>query len=146
MALSIATSFKQPAGRPVLLSVRPKYADRIASGDKKVEFRRVWTAQPVSELVLYSTSPASRLIAVASIAEIIHAPRSTLWGYATRLGGGITRRELFEYFQGVSHGFALILGNVRVLSPPRNPADHSKRFRPPQSFRFLSPKEFDALV
>lgn len=146
MLLSTANSFEQPISRAVLLSVRPKYADQIASGAKKVEFRRVWTTHPVSDLVLYSTSPASKLIAVASITQIIHAPRTTLWEYATKLGGGVTRKELFEYFQGISRGFALVLGHVRVFSPPRNPADHATRFRAPQSFRFLSPKEFDALV
>ena len=47
---------------------------------------------------------------------------------------------------GRERGFALVLGRVEVLNPPLDPRRRLKAFHAPQSFRFLTPKEFHMLT
>jgi predicted transcriptional regulator len=134
--------FAQPGGRAVLLSLLPKYAERIADGTKRVEFRRAWTAEPVAVLLLYATLPVSRLIGIAHVQRVVEASPTALWRFAQEYGGGVSRRELYAYMNGRKKGFALILGGVEVLNPPIDPRQITKSFAAPQSFRFLQPAEF----
>jgi predicted transcriptional regulator len=134
--------FEQPGGRAVLLSLLPKYAEQIASGLKRVEFRRAWTPVHVAVLTLYATAPVSRVIGIARIGKVVEAPPTELWRYAKEYGGGLSRRELYAYMSGKKKGFALFLEHVVVLDPPVDPRRVTSTFRAPQSFRFLAPEEF----
>ena len=41
----------------ILLSVKPKYIEKIFNGTKKYEFRKKLAKLDVSKIILYSTSP-----------------------------------------------------------------------------------------
>lgn len=138
--------FAQPGGRAVLLSLRPKYAERIADGTKRVEFRRAWTLEPVAVLLLYATAPVSRLIGLAHVQEVRVATPTGLWRIAQEYGGGVSRRELYAYMSAKKEGFAVVLGGVEVFDPPIDPRRVSSSFAAPQSFRFLRPAEFHRLA
>jgi predicted transcriptional regulator len=131
--------------RTILLSVRPKYAEQIIAGTKRVEFRRVWTSEPVRLLALYSTAPTSRVIAFVSVTRVIKASPTALWGYAKEFGGGVTRNELFSYMEGRKSGFALVLGNVHIMKFPIDPTCCLPNFHAPQSYRYLSAEELMAM-
>ncbi|MGE4714260.1 ASCH domain-containing protein [Bifidobacterium breve] len=63
-----------------ILSIRPEYVDRILSGEKKYEFRkRIFKREDVDTIVIYSTSPCCRVVAEASIAEIIQDSPERIW-------------------------------------------------------------------
>lgn len=129
-------------GRAVLLSIKPKYADLIISGSKRVEFRRSWAAEEVSVIVLYSSSPIQKIVGLVEVEDVVVASPSSLWRTCTEKGGGLTRKELRAYFSGKSKGVAVMLG--RVSSPIKNiePSDVISNFVPPQSFRYLSTCEY----
>jgi predicted transcriptional regulator len=134
--------FERRAGRAVLISLLPKYAQQIVTGKKRVEFRRTWTRKPVALLALYATSPVSRVIGVAHVRRVIEAPPTALWRFAQEYSGGISRRQLYSYLEGKRMGFALLLGCVEVFDPPVDPVERARGFRAPQSFRFLLPEEY----
>lgn len=142
MTPSSTDLFNQQPGRAVLLSLLPKYAEKIATGTKRVEFRRSWTPEPVSVLALYATSPISRLIGVTSVRAVVQGSPTALWSLSQKYGGGVSRRELYEYLKGKKNGFALLLGDAEVFKPPINLKQQTNDFRAPQSFRFLLPEEF----
>src|SRR5690554_7953805 len=99
----------QQESRAVLISVHPKYVSKILAGTKRVEFRRVWAAQKVTHLVIYSTSPEMKVKATIKVNEVIKGSKTELWEIAKEYGGGLTRKELRNYFDGVSIGHAIIL-------------------------------------
>jgi predicted transcriptional regulator len=66
-------SLSPQGGRAVLLSIKPKYADLILAGSKRVEFRRSWAAQDVSMIVLYSSSPIQKIVGTVEVDEIVIA-------------------------------------------------------------------------
>jgi predicted transcriptional regulator len=132
-------------GRAVLLSVKPRYADLILAGSKRVEFRRSWAAQQVSMIVLYSSSPIQKIVGVVEVDDIVVASPTSLWKTCTERGGGLTKDELRSYFAGKTHGVAVLLGKVVKLAKHLEPSDVISNFVPPQSFRYLDAREYMAL-
>lgn len=129
-------------GRAVLLSVKPKYADLILAGSKRVEFRRSWAAQDVSLIVLYSSSPIQKIVGAVEVDEIVVASPTSLWKTCTERGGGLTREELRSYFADKSKGVAVLLGKVFKLPKHIEPSEVLRNFVPPQSFRYLDANEY----
>lgn len=134
-------SLRPPGGRPVLLSIKPRFADLIVAGTKQVEFRRVWAQQTVPWIAVYSSTPSQKIVGVVEVESVVLASAQTLWNLSGRRGGGLTRTELRNYFSGKRVGYALMLG--RVLRPPIpvEPSAIVQGFRAPQSFRYLSDSE-----
>lgn len=132
----------QPEGpRAVLLSVKPRFAELILSGVKKVEFRRIWAAQPVGLAVIYSSSPVQRIVGIVGINGTFVASPSKVWAKCLTLGPGLQRKELMEYFAGKDEACGVLLGEVTLPPKPVPPKSLFKGFRPPQSYRYLSTTE-----
>jgi predicted transcriptional regulator len=129
-------------GRAVLLSIKPKYADLILAGSKRVEFRRSWAAQDVSVIVLYSSAPIQKIVGVVGVDDVIVASPTSLWKTCTDKGGGLTRDELRTYFSGKATGVAVLLGHVFAPAKHLSPSDVIDDFVPPQSFRYLHAREY----
>ncbi len=118
------------------MSIKPRYADAIFRGDKRFEFRRAIFRKPVAVVVVYTTSPVSRVVGEFDIDAIITDTIEGLWK-RTKHRAGIDRKQFFSYFAGRKVGYAIAIGSVR-----RYPLslDLSSNFgiRPPQSFVYLS--------
>ncbi|MGC5802693.1 ASCH domain-containing protein [Ralstonia pseudosolanacearum] len=138
-------SSPQPCGRAVLLSIKPKYADLILAGSKRVEFRRSWATEDVGMIVLYSSAPVQKIVGMVEVVKVVVASPTTLWKTCTDLGGGLTRQELRTYFAGKSKGVAVLLGRVFSPSKSLTPSDVIDNFVPPQSFRYLDASEYAKL-
>ena len=134
-------------GSTALISIHPVYAEKILSGEKRLEFRRRWTTRKVSFLVIYATSPIKRIVAVAEVGEVFRGSKALLWELAKKNNGGISRRKLFEYMEGAPGGVALELSRVRKADDGIELGDiFGPDFLPPQSFRYLSSAEIEKLA
>lgn len=123
-------SSPRPSGRTVLLSIKPKYAELILSGFKRVEFRRSWASQDVGIIVLYSSSPVQKIVGIVEVEQVIVASPTSLWKTCTERGGGLTRRELRSYFAGKSKGVAVLLGQLFKFDRYLEPSDVMEDFSP----------------
>jgi predicted transcriptional regulator len=132
-------------GSAILLSVKPKFANLIVAGSKLVELRRTIPAQNVGTIAIYSSSPVQMIVALADVKEIIEASPTKLWDISKGNGGGLTKAELFAYFDSKKTGFAIMLENVRVYDKLVKPTKFFKPFSAPQSFRYLTAKELNKL-
>lgn len=128
-----------------MLSIKPQFANLILAGTKRVELRRAIPAQHVGTIAIYSSAPVQSIVALVDVKEIIEAAPTKLWNIAKAHGGGLTRAELLSYFESKSLGFALMLENVRIFEKPINPHKFFKTFTPPQSFKYLTEKEFQKM-
>lgn len=132
--------------RPVLLSIQPQFAERILSGDKVLEFRRVWAASSVDAIAIYSSSPVQRIVGIARVKTVHHGSPTSLWELARQKGGGISRRQLYEYFRGKRIGYAIELEDVVEVDGGRDPKALFEGFRAPQSFQYLDASEFQRII
>lgn len=120
----------------VLLSIKPKYAERIFNGDKQYEFRRSIFRNPrVAIIVVYASFPVQRLIGELEIEDVLCAPPHSLW-QRTKSAAGISQEDFFEYFAGKDKGYAIKLGKRRRY---RRAMILKDRFgiAPPQSFVYV---------
>ena len=141
----ISNYLHSPVGSTILLSVKPKYADLIIAGSKRVELRRALPANSVGARVIYSSSPVQEIVAMVDVKDTIEADLSDLWMLAKNNGGGLTKTELQDYFRGKTTGYAMLLENVRIFEKPVNPRRLINGFTSPQSFRYLAAKELKKL-
>ncbi len=128
--------------KTVLISIHPHFAEKIISGEKKLEFRRRWAVHPVDMLVIYATAPVKKIVAVASVHKVIIESPTKLWDLCQKNGGGISRRSLFAYLEGKRKAVAI---ELKMVVPLKKTMELSKlldgNFRPPQSFCYLKPKQ-----
>jgi len=136
-------------GRAIFLSVRPKHAEKILLGIKTVELRRMRPS--ISEgdrIVIYITSPKKEIRAISIVERIIFGKPEKLWKEA-KDKAGVTRNEFEEYFNGAKAGVAIYIRNVQELSFPITLSTLRElwpNFMPPQSYRYISDREFSELL
>jgi predicted transcriptional regulator/GNAT superfamily N-acetyltransferase len=148
--LSNRLRFANINNKVVLFSIKPQYADLIERGQKRVEFRRKFSANLDSTLVFfYVTSPVKKIRFVARIAQTIKSEPSKLWNQF-REQGGVDYQAFCKYFDGAAEGVAIVLSNVQSLPRPFGLGElGSSRIAltPPQSYRFLENDEsLDQLI
>lgn len=121
----------------LILSIRPKYVERIFSGSKTVELRKR-TAQitPGARVLVYSTTPCCAVVGEVLISFREQLPLPQLW---KRHGvqAAVDRAEFDDYYCGCGEGVAFGLAEVRSYRAPvplRLLRDAANGFRPPQSY------------
>ena len=119
----------------VILSIKPKYVERILSGEKKYEFRKIIFKEPVDEVIIYASSPIKKFVASFKIGEIIKDKPSSLW---IKCNGesGLDESEFFSYFKDYNSGFAIRIMNLQTFNEPIEPTSIFNNFMPPQSFQY----------
>jgi len=121
----------------VLLSIRPKFADAILEGTKTFELRRALFRSPaVRRIVIYASSPISRVVGEFSLDGILELEPKKLWAVTCK-GAGVDRESFDNYFRGCERGFALRIARPRRYARPLSLGDHCGLSRPPQSFCYL---------
>lgn len=129
------------AGRTIVLSIKPRYADLILAGTKTVEFRRAWAAEKVDAIAIYASAPIQRIVGVAQVSDVVVAKPALLWEYCKKLGGGLSKSELSAYMVGKPKGFAVLIHRVRKFDQGIVPSRAIEGFTPPQSFRYMTAAE-----
>lgn len=129
-----------PAPRDVVLSVHPKYSEKILQGQKTVELRRRFPMPEQSGITLYiySTSPVQAMVGMAGIKEVQKLPVQKIWTEFNK-SALIKSKDFRRYFRKLESGFVLILYDVRPFPQPIQLSRLREEFgfRPPQSFLYV---------
>lgn len=122
---------------PIMLSVSPGYATSILAGVKGVELRRrAPRLKRGTRAWLYSKLPVGQVVAVLTIDDVVEAPLSELW-HLYGPYAAIPRGDFDAYFSGLSHGAALLIGDVQALKAPVSLSEirEGGAFQPPQFYK-----------
>jgi predicted transcriptional regulator len=120
----------------VLLSIKPEFAEKIFSGEKKFEFRRtIFKDKTVKKVLVYASAPVQKVIGEFEIDEIVHQDVEKLW-QMTRHGSGITHEYFTSYFTGKEQGFAIKIKNLNRFKSAQCIRKDYNAF-PPQSFIYI---------
>lgn len=120
----------------IILSIKPEFANKIFEGDKKFEFRRsIFKNKNVSKVIVYASSPISKVIGEFEIGEILFKDLNTLWK-ETKEFSGITEDYFYDYFVGKENGFALEVKRVKRYKKELCIKESFGKV-PPQSFAYL---------
>jgi predicted transcriptional regulator len=124
----------------IVISIKPHYAELIASGVKQVEFRRRFPRHfQAGQAIFYVTAPVRAMALVARITTVRRASPAVLWD-EFGAQGGVTRAAFHAYIAGITTGVALLLEEARMLTASI-PLDDARLltagFKPPQSVAVL---------
>jgi predicted transcriptional regulator len=103
---------------PLLLSITPRHAERIFSGDKSVEIRRRFSTKWAgAKSVIYASSPEKRLRGEVSIADVVPGPPDMIWNtFSSEIG--CSHEEFESYAKGSDEVSALVLNDVMAYAQP----------------------------
>lgn len=121
----------------VLLSIKPEYANKIFSGEKKFEFRkRAFRNIEVHTVVVYSTMPVGRIIGEFTIKHIHQDSPKSIWSKTKRFSG-IDEDFFNEYYDGRDLAVAIEIDKTSLYKQSINPKEEYENFTAPQSFMYL---------
>lgn len=121
----------------VLLSIKPEFANKIFSGEKKFEFRkRIFKNTNVRKIVVYSTMPVGKIIGEFSIKHIHQDSPSSIWA-KTKKFSGVEETFFNQYYHEREFAFAIEVHNPILYRVPINPKKEYSNFTAPQSFKYI---------
>jgi len=119
----------------ILLSIKPKYVEKILSGEKTYEYRKKLARKDVHAILIYAAAPVKKVVAFAQIRCQINASPNVLWD-KTKSGSGISFEEYKKYFSNSPIAYAYELGNISVFDKPKDLLDYEITHAP-QSFMYV---------
>ena len=130
------------------MSIKPKYADQIISGDKRVELRR---RRPIrirkgTIVLLYVSGPVQSITGAFWVDSIVEKPTGQLWELVKDTAS-VTRDEFDKYFTGALLGVGIFFSKFILFPEPILLHTFNKTnipFHPPQSFRYISIEELNS--
>ncbi len=133
--------------RPLIISLKPYYADMLFEGLKKVELRRR-IASHISnrDVFIYVSSPVRELRGGFRVGQVWEGSPEEVWNIVADLPT-INRREFDAYFQGQAIAYALEVTNVWEYENPVALSllrDLFDDFVVPQSWRYAKSEEHEA--
>ena len=130
--------------RPLLLSLKPRYADLVFSGLKTAELRRRMARQIEGrDVFIYVSSPEQILRGGFRVDKVWEDTPEVVWQEVKHLAH-VDEATFESYYEGRSKAFALRIGRAWEHKYPLSLGDLRRKFRDfvvPQSWRYLTRHE-----
>ena len=126
---------ENPFHRTLILPVKPVYADKILSNEKKYEFRKKVCRENIDSIYLYATSPVQGIVGEAEVLEKIIMDKAKLWKLTERQSG-ISTDYYEQYFQNCEIACAYKVGRVKRYDKTRNLKEMAISYVP-QAFAYV---------
>ncbi|MFJ7646888.1 ASCH domain-containing protein [Lysinibacillus sp. NPDC097279] len=121
----------------VLLSIKPEFVEKIFSGEKQFEYRRIIFKNPdVDTVIVYSTMPVGKIVGEFKIQSILNLNIEDLWT-ATKSQSGLNYSFYKSYFHDKDKGYAIKIDNVKKYTKPLSLSQVHKNLKAPQSFCYI---------
>jgi predicted transcriptional regulator len=131
-------------GCPLLIALKPTYADLIFDGLKTVELRRRISANIEDrEVYIYVSSPVMEVRGSFKVGQVWSGSPKEIWKIVANVAG-VSKKDFNDYYQGTDVAFALEVLDVWKF---RNPIPLSSlrrqfpEFTVPQSYRYAKAEE-----
>jgi len=121
----------------VLLSIKPEYAEKIFSGEKKYEFRKQKPKFVIDIVFVYESSPTRSIVGGFSVKIIHSGPPERIW-QKCKESSGIEKSDYLNYCNGTKVIHAFEIGETFKFENPINPFKVISDFKPPQSFSYFN--------
>jgi predicted transcriptional regulator len=121
----------------VLLSIKPEYADRILSGEKRFEYRKsVFKDSTITTIVIYATKPVGMVVGEFVIDSVISGNPPKVW-HLTSEFSGVSRDFYNDYFCGKNTAYAIKVAKAKRYKKPVELETLLPSGLPPQSFCYI---------
>ena len=131
--------------QPLLLSLKPRYADLIFAGRKKAELRRrIALGIEGRDVFIYVSSPVKQLRGGFRVGHVWQGSPGEVWNEVSEIAG-VDKQDFDAYYAGREIAYALQVTDVWEYE---NPVDLNRlrkqfpNFSVPQSWRYIKPDEY----
>ena len=132
----------------ILISIKPRFAVKIFSGEKTVELRKCAPKIKKDDYVMiYVTAPVKELWGICRVKEIIKDDTDKLWNLVHGKAG-ITEKEYQNYYGTCKKGVGIVLKNISCTLKPislHKLKSAWPKFSPPQTYKYFSRDEVQNL-
>lgn len=119
----------------VLMSIKPKFVERIFTGTKTFELRKKLFKRTIDTIVIYSSFPEKKVVGEIIIDRIISSAPKFLWKfYKNNLG--ISEKEYFEYYKNSKVAYAIKIKKVIKYKKELELKDFGIE-KAPQSYQYI---------
>lgn len=115
----------------VLLSIKPKFVEKIFSGEKRWEFRRKIFHKDCKQVKIYASAPISKIVGEFEIDHILSDTPDKVWE-VTKDYAGISKEYFDEYFKDRDIAYAIRVKNIKIYE-----TQQSIEYSPPQNYRYI---------
>lgn len=120
----------------VMISIKPEFADKIFTGIKKYEFRKVlFKNNDIDTVIVYASSPVQKVIGEFKIKSIISDAPYSVW-LQTKMYSGINKEYFDNYFLNRDIAHAIHIGDIKIYQIHKTLSSFGLKF-PPQSFMYI---------
>ena len=131
--------------QPLLLSLKPDYADLVFDGLKEAELRRrISSCMENRDVFIYVTSPVRQLRGGFRVGQVWSGTPEEVWRRVSKLAG-VHKRDFDAYYAGRTVAYALEITDVWEYKNPASLNTLGNRFPDfvvPQSWRYVRPEEY----
>lgn len=121
----------------VVLSVRPEFANGLATGTKKWEFRRRIPKRPSRYVWVYATAPLQAVIGYFPWSMVLSDEPNAVWKHCWNQAG-IEENRFREYFRDCTVAHAIYVDRFYIIETSIELENLSAGLRAPQSFCYIS--------
>ncbi len=130
---------------PLLLSLKPHYADLVFGGEKKVELRRRSPKQMRGrDVFVYSTTPVRMLRGQFKVGKVWTGTPEEVWSSVSDKAG-VEKPDFDAYYAGRDVAYAFEITDALEYENPLTLDALKRMFRNfvvPQSWRYVKPDEY----
>ena len=119
----------------ILMSIKPKYVDKIFNGNKKYEYRKKITKKQIDKIIVYSSSPIKKIVGELIIKQVLYDKKNIIWK-KTNKSGGINKNEYDKYYCNCDYAVAYEIEKTVRYSRPKNLSDYKVKTAP-QSYIYI---------
>lgn len=120
----------------VILSIKPEFVEKIFSGEKQYEYRKILFKQKVDTVYIYASRPVSKIVGEFKIEEIICDAPENIWKQ-TKRQSGVSKKFFDKYYKGKDKAVALKIKACKEYEEGINPETLVPNFKVPQSFIYV---------
>ena len=120
--------------RTILISIRPRWVEKIASGEKRAELRKmlpVWSGR----MWVYETAPVKAIVGSMDIEKVERLPVEELWE-AVKDASCVGHEEFLAYYKDAKEGYAAWIAGWHPLQKPIRLSELGLKL-PPQSWQWI---------
>lgn len=121
--------------KKIIISINPQHVEKIINGTKKFEYRTKAAKSDINKIIIYETTPVKRIVAEATIVEVLAMKPEDLW-LETKQHSGITKDYYDSYFKNRELAYAYKLGDIKVYDQPKKLEEFGLKYAP-QSFVYI---------
>lgn len=133
--------------KTILLSIKPQYAEKILSGEKRYEFRLTVPKVQVKTVYMYATAPERQIVGMFEVHRLFRQWNlRELWAITFK-HAGISFETFAVYFSGWKSANAYEIVNPVRFAVPIDPWYlFGEEWRSPQNFKYLSDSDVDCIT